>query len=538
MPESDAERLKWKTRQVALILALDRLRDELTEGRALAAAMVNAVVEALSAEAGLLYWRDEDSGELTLAAVRDRAGLYGHLAQAGAMLEAAAAIAAARPATGALPALERQFPLADGGVAHGFVQRLRVGGESLGALILLNHGRPFHAAERELASMAASQIDSALQHIETVRTLRQRTRQLEVVFRVDHLRDTISDFQTLLDAVLAEVCSVTTAEVGFIMLYDRAGQELELRAAAGHSALQADAGAQLIRAAADEAIQTACLVSRTVPDGPLGALAAMPLILNDRVIGVLGIGNGPGRSAFRRADVELLQAIVSQMDTAIFRSLETLRLREVFGRSVGPQVMDRLLSIGDRDLLSGERVVLTTLFSDIRGFTTMSEHVDETLLQEVLNDHLSALTSVALAREGTLDKYIGDSVMCIFNAPERQPDHALRAVQVALEMQAAHREVMARWAGRVSLPPIGIGISTGATIVGNFGSASRLEYTVIGPDVNLASRLCAAAEGGQTLISRATYDLVGGRVAAEALAPMRLKGIAGDVPVWNVTGLR
>ena len=115
----------------------------------------------------------------------------------------------------------------------------------------------------------------------------------------------------------------------------------------------------------------------------------------------------------------MLHAIASQMDTAIFESLQTQRLRDAFGLCVGPQVMERLLTIADRDLLSGERRVVSTLFSDIRGFTNMAEQIAPEQLQAVLNDHLSTLTELVLTYEGTLDKYIGDSVMCFFNAPGR-----------------------------------------------------------------------------------------------------------------------
>jgi len=200
--------------------------------------------------------------------------------------------------------------------------------------------------------------------------------------------------------------------------------------------------------------------------------------------------------------------------------------------------MERLLTISDRDLLSGERRLVTTLFSDIRGFTNMSEHIEPEVLQTVLNDHLSALTDLVLAYEGTLDKYIGDSVMCFFNAPEDQPDHALRAVRLALEMQKAHRAIMARWADRLPLPAIGVGISPGETMMGNFGSMRRLDYTAIGRDVNLAARLCAAAEGDQTLISQATYALVERLVVADPVQPLHLKGIGGDVVSWQLRGLK
>jgi class 3 adenylate cyclase len=128
--------------------------------------------------------------------------------------------------------------------------------------------------------------------------------------------------------------------------------------------------------------------------------------------------------------------------------------------------------------------------------------------------------------------------MCFFNAPEDQPDHALRAVRLAVEMQAAHRQIMARWADRLPLPAIGIGISTGDTMMGNFGSVRRLDYTAIGRDVNLAARLCAAAEGDQTLISQATYALVAPHVVADQIQPLHLKGIGGDVISWHLRGLK
>jgi adenylate cyclase len=285
-------------------------------------------------------------------------------------------------------------------------------------------------------------------------------------------------------------------------------------------------------------VRTGLIVNAAYAQGPIRAMLGLPLILRDKLIGVLGVANPTNRPTFTRGDIQLLHAISSQMDTAIFENLQTQRLRDAFGLCVGPQVMERLLTIADRDLLSGERRVVTTLFSDIRGFTNMAEQIAPEQLQEVLNDHLSTLTELVLTYEGTLDKYIGDSVMCFFNAPEDQPDHALRAVRLALEMQDAQRALIGRWRGRLPLPPIGVGISTGETMMGNFGSHRRLEYTAIGRDVNLAARLCGAAEGDQILVSHANYRLVEPQVIAEALPPIHLKGIDGDVHPWSIKQMR
>jgi class 3 adenylate cyclase len=496
--------------------------------------MVSTLAEAVEAELCLLCLRDDDTGELGVRAVIDRVGAYDDSAVEAALL------ALAQRAAEATGAEFTRTDLVFQGRPLSFciAGPLRVGAESLGALLLLNADRPFDSGEITLVQDAVTQIDSAMQHNRTLRELRRRQRELEAVYRIDRIRDTAPPFQELLDAVLTEVVAALQAELGFVMLYDHLGNQLELRAVTGGSLFSAEAAPHRIRAVGDEAVQSGQLVNRTYADGPIRAMVGLPLILRDKLIGVLGVANSHDRAAFTRSDVQMLQAIGSQMDTAIFESLQTQRLRDAFGLCVGPRVMERLLTIADRDLLSGERRVVTTLFSDIRGFTNMSERIAPEQLQAVLNDHLSALTELVLTYEGTLDKYIGDSVMCFFNAPENQADHAIRAVRLALDMQTAQRELIERWRGRLPLPPIGVGISTGETMMGNFGSHRRLEYTAIGRDVNLAARLCGAAEGDQILISQATYDLVEPLVVAEAQPPIHLKGIEGDVRSWSVKEMR
>ncbi len=521
-------------RALEVVLAIDRLRDTLDDEHELAVAITTTLADAVAAELCLLCLLDDESGQLQLRAVVDRAAVFGEPGaepQLRALAERAAALAASQ-------VLETDLTLRQRRHTFCLAIPLRVGGDRLGAVLLLNTDRRFDSGERFLANTAVGQIDSALQHRRTLRELRRRQAELETIYRIDRVRDRTAGFQALLDAVLAEVVTTLHAETGFLMLYDRSGNELELRATTGRSLFEAEAPAHLIRSLSDEAVRTGDLVGHVYPGGLVRAAVGVPLILHAKLIGVLGVVNGrDGEQGFTRTDLQLLRAIASQMDTAIFESLQTQRLRSAFGQCVGPQVMERLLSVGDRDILAGERREVTTLFSDIRGFTSMSERIPAEVLQAVLNDHLSALTDVALAHEGTLDKYIGDSLMCFFNAPEDQPDHALRAVHVALDMQAAHRAVMDRWRDRVPLPGIGIGVSTGETMMGNFGSVRRLEYTAIGRDVNLASRLCAAADAHQTLISAATYERVAARVVAEELPALRLKGIQGKVRCWNVRGL-
>ncbi len=524
-------------RALDLILAIDRIRDTAADEREMAAEIVRTLAEAVQAELCVLCLTDDETGDLDLRTLADGLGALAGPEAAEPLRDLAQQAALETSA---------RFVNTDvtlGGRRHGYciAGPLRVGGDSLGALLLLNEDRPFDPGEIGLVQAAMTQIDSALAHTRTLRELRRRQRELEAIYRIDRIRDDSPEFQALLDAVLAEVVEALEAETGFLQLYDRSGELLELRAVVGRDLFGSSPEAlAIISALCDEAVAGGALVNRRYPaDGrALRAVMGVPLILRDKLIGVLGVANPRTRPGFTRGDGSMLHAIGSQMDTAIFESLQTQRLRSAFGLCVGPQVMQRLLTIADRDLLSGERRMVTTLFSDIRGFTNMAEHIAPELLQAVLNDHLSALTELVLAYEGTLDKYIGDSVMCFFNAPESQPDHALRAVRLALEMQQAQREVIERWRGRLPLPPIGVGISTGETMMGNFGSLRRLEYTAIGRDVNLAARLCGAAEANQVVISHATYELVAPHVVADPLALMHLKGIEGDVGGWSVRALR
>jgi adenylate cyclase len=528
------EQLKWKTRAVDLMLAIDRIRDTINDEREMTAAIVTTLADAVEAELCLLCLRDDDipsaapegeaeiEGELQLRAVVDRAAVY---TPATERYFRELALRATR-----LPGaefLDAHFALKDARQMYCLAAPLRVGKECLGALLLLNADRPFSGGEHDLVMAAVSQADTAMQHLRTMHELQRRQKELETIYRIDRIRDRNLEFQVMLNTILADVCRTINSETGFLMLYDKTGNELELRATTDQNLFASSEAAMLIRSISDEAVNRGRPVGRRYHQGPIHSL-----------IGVLGVANHKGRSYFTRSDFQLLHAIGSQMDTAIFESMQNLRLREAFGLCVGPQVMDRLLTISDRDLLSSEKLVVTILFSDIRGFTHMAEKIESELLRSVLNDHLSAMTDLVLNYEGTLDKYIGDCVMCFFNAPERQPDHALRAVRLAFDMQQAHRAVIGKWGGRVPLPPIGIGVATGETILGNFGSVRRLEYTAIGPHVNLSARLCGAAEGDQILISQATYAAVKDDVVADEMAPMLLKGIEGQIRSWSVRAIK
>jgi PAS domain S-box-containing protein len=210
---------------------------------------------------------------------------------------------------------------------------------------------------------------------------------------------------------------------------------------------------------------------------------------------------------------------------------------QLFQRYLSPVVIERLPDDPGELKLGGQRQEVTSLFADIRGFTDFSQQYDPETLVEVLNQYLDVGAKAILAEEGTLDKFMGDAVVAFFNAPLPQDDHILRAARAALKVQQGiiwlHRQV----------PPAyqldyGIGIAVGDAVVGNIGTAQRLDYTAIGPSVNLARRLQEAAEPGQTLLTNAAFQRVQEHVEARPLPPIRVEGINHPIEVYELLGLR
>src|ERR1051326_1412159 len=173
---------------------------------------------------------------------------------------------------------------------------------------------------------------------------------------------------------------------------------------------------------------------------------------------------------------------------ALIEEKEKRRVRTAFGQYLSPEVVRRLLV--NPELVEPRKTEITVMFSDIRGFTTISEKLDAQELAVFMNQYLSDMTQIIFERRGTLDKYIGDAVMAFWNAPFEEPDHAALACQTALDMMARVREMQKKWEaqGRPRLD-IGIGLNTGVASVGNMGSSLRYGYTALGDSVNLSSRL-------------------------------------------------
>jgi len=224
------------------------------------------------------------------------------------------------------------------------------------------------------------------------------------------------------------------------------------------------------------------------------------------------------------------------------RSADALRsgqqyIRETFQRYVAPQVVSKLLVDPRMARLGGVRQTVTVLFAEFRGYVALAETLSPERLIGVLNGYLGAATRAVLQHEGTLDKFIGNAVMAIFNAPLLQPDHALRALRAASALLGALRELHGNLAPALRLP-CAVGITTGDAIVGNVGAAEIVNYTAIGDVVNLAERLQEEAGDNQVVFTDATYRRVSDFVECDALGPRVVRGRSGEVDVFRFSGFK
>ena len=231
-------------------------------------------------------------------------------------------------------------------------------------------------------------------------------------------------------------------------------------------------------------------------------------------------------------DLESLNAGLQQQVSEKVAELERAnRLR----RYLSPQVADSLLS-GDMEVsLTTRRSRLTVFFSDIRGFTAMSETVEPEELIDRVNGYLTEMTEIVFRHGGTLDKYVGDAVMVFFGDPVAYDDHAARAVRVALEMRQRLTELQQQWSlAHEETLTVGMGISTGYVTVGNIGSPARIDYTVYGNAVNLAARLADAARPGQILVSEATLLEAEGLARGSLVETPELKGVGRPTAIYEL----
>ena len=231
--------------------------------------------------------------------------------------------------------------------------------------------------------------------------------------------------------------------------------------------------------------------------------------------------------------------IISIAKRYIKANLEKKMVEGTFKRYVAPQVVDKIIKDGMNNIeLGGKSTEIACLFVDIRGFTPMSEALSPEEVVGILNEYLSLTSSCIFNNEGTLDKFIGDATMAIFNAPLPLDDYIYKAVKTAWDIARGSEELSKRLQEKFGKTvSFGIGVNCGPAVVGNIGTEKRMDYTAIGDTVNTAARLESNAKPGQILISKAVYDAVSDRVTASSIGEIPLKGKSKGVEVFVVENI-
>jgi adenylate cyclase len=390
--------------------------------------------------------------------------------------------------------------------------------------------------------------------IRDAESLRRDYEKLRVVYELNRAIGLEVDIDRLLQRILDMAFQFLPADRGVIMLEQ--GDELVPKAVKvrgrkeeeiviSHTIIETVVRKQEAVLSSDATLDSRFGTAQSVIIQGIRSAMCVPILHKDRLFGILHLDTQDTTGAFTEKDLQLLSGIANQAAISLENAFLARKLEEEAAsrvklqRFLSPSLAEQVLSGRIELKPGGELRECTVLFSDIRGYTSIAERYEAQDVVAMLNEYFEILVDVVFRYEGTLDKYIGDSVMAVWGAPIHQPDAAIRAVRAAVEM----REALGRWNearrsnGRVPILT-GFGIDTGLVVAGNLGSSKTMEYTVIGDSVNLASRLTSLAQANQIIISDSTLQQVGNLVLTEALPPTKIKGKEEAVPLYNVVGLR
>jgi class 3 adenylate cyclase len=272
----------------------------------------------------------------------------------------------------------------------------------------------------------------------------------------------------------------------------------------------------------------------------LRTLLGVPVLLDDELIGVIGIGRFEAKD-FTDEEIELVKTFADQAAIAIAnaRLLDAVeRQRAELSRFVSAPVADLVTSPQGEQLLAGHRAFITCLFCDLRGFTSFVETAEPEEHFEVLRAYHSVVGALIATHGGTLEHFAGDGLMVFFNDPVPLLDHELQAIRLALEAQERFNALAADWRRRGTELALGVGIAAGHATLGRIGFEGRYDYGVLGPVANLASRLSTRADPGQILVSQRLFAAVEDRVDGRTVGEIELKGLSRTVEAYEVLGLR
>ncbi len=283
--------------------------------------------------------------------------------------------------------------------------------------------------------------------------------------------------------------------------------------------------------------------SETVVGQMIRSALCVPLLMQGEVLGVMHLSSSSAAGAYEEKDLALLRAISQPAALAVANARllrkveEDAAQRAELSRFLSPALVEKVVSNELNVHKTGDKVQATVLFSDIRGFTTISDGAAPEAVVSMLNEYFEAMVEIVFEMGGTLDKFIGDGLMAVWGTPMPGPDDPVLAVRAATRMRATLESVVNAARVRRGEAPLmaGYGIATGKVIAGAMGARRRQDFTVIGDTVNLSSRLCGQAKPAQILLDEGTERVCRrAGMALQALEPRVVKGVARPVPVWQV----
>src|SRR3972149_4705974 len=272
-----------------------------------------------------------------------------------------------------------------------------------------------------------------------------------------------------------------------------------------------------------------------------GIIIWVPFKINERLIGGIGLGDKLMGDSYTPDDQELLSTLAHHGAMAIENAkfVEQMKKEEVvrtnLARYLSPQIVDKILHKGMHVNLWGHKSVVSVLFSDIRNFTIITETLPPDQLVSILNEYFTEMAGIIFENQGSLDKFIGDAIVAVFGSLVPLDNPSNNAVSAAIQMMRRMPVLNEKWKERYGINmSIGIGINTGEVFMGNIGSPDRMEFTVIGDAVNVASRFSGLAKPGQILLTRETVTCISPDIACKELPPCEVKGKTGKLEVFEI----
>jgi adenylate cyclase len=412
--------------------------------------------------------------------------------------------------------------------------------------------------ERERSLFPRKEKQEAVALAEVSR-LERMNKVLFVLYEISRHMNIIHDFNELLKKIMDLIFEVIDADFGFLILIgEDKGAEFVPSVIKFKDEQRKDK--EKIRASrtlCNKVIEdrVALLTSNAMGDPRLDPTESLfrqkirsamcvPLWQKEKIIGAIQLDSTRIGNQFSEDDLELLKAIGCQMSMILEQAKLNEKIRqeeELRGRLEryhSPQVVDMIIKSSEgtkEEVLEAKDVSVTILFTDIVGFTRLSERLSPRDVNMLLNQYFSRMTDVVFEHEGTLDKYVGDRLMAVFGAPLEKEDDAERAVRAALKM----KQELAVMMQNIELEKrfdVRIGINTGRVVAGNIGSPKRMDYTVIGDSVNIASRLESGSQPNQICIGEETYRQVKGKFKMREVGQKKLRGRSEAIIVYEVLG--